>query len=52
MNEMYMWNAYEETTKNLNLNYLYSSVWKYLHFIYIYLAYLKRNAVTINSRFF
>ena len=48
MNEMYLWNAYEETTKNLNVNYLYFKFLKILHFIYIYFAYFKRNAVIIN----
>ena len=51
MNEMYLRNAYEETTKNFNLNYLYFQFLKYLHVIYIYLAYLKRNAVIIPGSF-
>ena len=36
----YICEIYEETSKNLNLNYYIAIFWKYLHFIYIYCAYL------------
>ena len=36
----YICESHEETTSNLNLNYLCASFRKYLHFIYICFGYL------------
>ena len=49
---MYLRNAYEETTKNFNLNYLYFQFLEniYISFTFTF-AYLKRNAVIIPDFF-
>ena len=42
---------HEEKTKNLNLNYLFSTLWKYLHFIYISLHILNEMLLWLSSGF-